>query len=247
MPRTGAWQQYVKVPAADLAPVPDDIDASAAVALVCNGVTAWQMLHRRAKVQSGQTVLVHGAGGGVGTLLTAMAVRHGVRVIGTASPAKHDTLRALGAMPVDYHVADLPAVVRALAPDGVHAVFDHIGGRSLDTGWSLLAPGGMLVSFDSSVEGYQSGQWFRPHVPAMRRVLGWQLRGLLGLTGGRRATMFYVRSGHAFRTDLATIFQLVRDGELCPRIAASYPMAKAAEAITELIERRTIGKVVLTA
>lgn len=245
MPRTGAWQQYVAVRATGLAAVPGDIDAGPAVALVCNGVTAWQMLHRRAKVRAGQTVLVHGAGGGVGTLLTTMAVHLGARVIGTASAGKHEALRKLGAEPVDYRAGDVRAAVRAIAPDGVDAVFDHIGGASLDTGWSLLAPGGTLVSFDSSVQGYQPGQWFRPHLPAIRRVLGWRLRGLFGLTKGRQATMFYVKPGADFRADLATMFDLVRAGLLDPQIAGTYPLAQASAAITELIARRTIGKLVL--
>jgi NADPH2:quinone reductase len=244
MPRVGAWQEYVTVPEGGLAPVPEDLDAPTAVSLVCNGVTAWQMLHRRARVRPGETVLVQGAGGGVGTVLTSLAVHHGARVIGTASPGKHDALRGLGAEPLDYR-GDLRAAVRGLAPNGVAAVFDHIGGTSLDLGWSLLARGGTLVSFDSSVQGYQPGQWFRPHVPAIRRVLAWKLRGLLGLTGGRRATMFYVRPGDAFREDLAALFDLVRKGVLRPAIAGTYPLAKAPAAITELMERRTLGKLVL--
>ncbi|MCE7081114.1 zinc-binding dehydrogenase [Streptomyces sp. ST2-7A] len=245
MPRTGAWQEYVAVPASGLARVPEDIPAATAVALVCNGVTAWQMLHRRARVRPGGTVLVQGAGGGVGSLLTAMAVRHGIRVIGTSSPAKHDALRAMGAEPVDYRGDDVAAAVRELAPDGVDAVFDHLGGRSLDTGWSLLAPGGTLVSFDSSVEGYEPGQWFRPHLPAMRRVMGWKLRRMLGRTGDRRATMYYVRPGDAYREDLEAMFKLVRTGELRPEIAGTYPLVKAADAVTELMNRRTVGKLVL--
>lgn len=244
MPRKGAWQEYVSVPASDVVVVPDGIDAAEAVALVCNGVTAWQMLHRRAKVRPGDAVFVHGAAGGVGTVLTALAVHHGAMVIGSASPGKHDLVRGLGAEPIDYR-GDVRAEVRRLAPDGVAAVFDHIGGRGLDTGWRLLAPGGTLVSFDSSVAGYRPGQWFRPHLPAIRRVLWWKLRGLLGTTGRRRATMYYVKPGPAFREDLARLFALAENGILRPSIGGRHPLDKAATALRELIAGGVSGKLVL--
>ncbi|WP_229397729.1 zinc-binding dehydrogenase [Micromonospora okii] len=244
MPRVGAWQEYAEVSAKSLAGVPEDLDAGEAVALVCNGVTAWQMLHRSARVRPGATVLVHGASGGVGTLLTQLAVRHGVRVIGTASPAKHDAVRALGAEPLDYR-DDVVAAVRKLAPRGVDAVFDHIGGAGLNAGWSLLAPGGTLVSYDSSVAGYRPGQWFRPHLPALRKVIGWNVAGLVGAARGRRARTYYVKPGPHFRDDLASLFTLVRDGVLRPTVARRYPLDEAGRAVRELIDGGVIGKLVL--
>ncbi|WP_208641441.1 zinc-binding dehydrogenase [Micromonospora arborensis] len=244
MPRIGAWQEYAEVTVRSLAPVPEDLDAGEVVALVCNGVTAWQMLHRSARVRPGGVVLVHGASGGVGTLLTQLSVRHGVRVIGTASPAKHDAVRALGGEPLDYR-DDVVAAVRRLAPGGVDAVFDHIGGAGLTAGWSLLAPGGTLVSYDSSVAGYQPGQWFRPHLPALRRVIGWNLAGLVGATRGRRARTYYVKPGPHFRDDLASLFSLVRDGALRPTVAQRYPLDEAGRAVRELIDGGVVGKLVL--
>lgn len=245
MPRTGAWQSHVELPAKVLVAVPEDIDMGEAVALVVNGVTAWQMLHRLARVRPGETVLVHGASGGVGTLLTALAVHHGARVIGTASPAKHEAVRALGAEPIDYRTPDLPAAVRRLAPGGVQAVFDHIGGPGLAVGWALLAPGGTLVSFDSAVTGYRAGQWLRPHLPAIRRTLGWKLQRLLGLTGGRNAKMYYVKPGKAFSADLTAMYELLRSGVLRPSIAGRHPLGDAGSAVRELVEGRAVGKLVL--
>lgn len=242
--RKGAWQEYVAVAASALAGVPADLDAGEAVALVCNGVTAWQMLHRIARVRDGETVLVHGASGGVGTVLTQLAVHQGARVIGTASRGKHDTVRALGAEPVDYR-DDVVAAVRALAPDGVDAVFDHIGGAGLAASWSLLAPGGNLVSYDSSVDGFMPGQWFRPHVPAMRRVVGWNLARLVGATRGRRAHLYYVRPGPKFQADMESLFALVREGVLKPRVGGRYPLGEAPTALRTLLEGRAVGKLVL--
>lgn len=129
--KTGGWASEVLLEAADLLPVPDGIDPVEAETLIVNGLTAWRMLHRIARVQQGQTILVLGANGGVGSTLVQLARLAGVRVIGTASARHHDAVRALGAAPVDYRDPDMPARVRELAPAGVEAVFDHVGGPGI--------------------------------------------------------------------------------------------------------------------
>jgi NADPH:quinone reductase-like Zn-dependent oxidoreductase len=113
--KVGGWASHVTVDAADAVAVPPGLDPAAAETVVLNGITAWQMLHRKARVKSGQTILVHGANGGVGSTLAQLARLAGVRVIGTAAPRHHDSLRDLGVIPVDYH-ADVPAAVREIAP-----------------------------------------------------------------------------------------------------------------------------------
>ncbi|MER7491073.1 zinc-binding dehydrogenase [Streptomyces pharetrae] len=246
MPRQGAWQRFVELPAKTLAAVPETLDAAVAVALVTNGVTAYQMLHRLTRLRPGHSVLVHGASGGVGALLTQLAVHHGLHVIGTASPAKHDAVRELGAQPLDYRTRDLAADVRALAPHGVQAVFDHIGGRGLDAGWRMLAHGGTLVSFDSSVAGYRPGQWFRPHLPALRRTVTRFLARLLGLTQGRRMSMYYIKPGPDFTADYAKLCRLATDGVLTPRIAGRHPLGGAVTAVRALLDGSSVGKHVLT-
>jgi len=161
---TGEWASHALLNAADLIPVPDGLDPAEVEAVLVNGVTAWQMLHRSARVRPGQTILVHGANGGVGTILAQLARHHGVRVIGTASPRHHDTLRGFGVEPVDYHDPGLMvADIRELAPGGVDAggvdaAFDNVGGESLRRSWELLAPKGTLVSYGmvSVVDGTQS-------------------------------------------------------------------------------------------
>ncbi len=84
--KVGGWASHVLVDAADVVPVPEGIGAAEAETVVVNGITAWQMLHRKARVRAGQTILVHGANGGVGTVLVQLAHAAGVHVIGTASP-----------------------------------------------------------------------------------------------------------------------------------------------------------------
>ena len=114
--KTGAWTGHALVQARDAIPVPAGVSAEHAEAVTVNGVTAWQMLHRAARVERGQTILVFGANGGVGGLLIQLAHHAGVRVIGAASPRHHDALRRDGVEPVDYNAPDLAETVRALAP-----------------------------------------------------------------------------------------------------------------------------------
>lgn len=138
--KVGGWADHIVLPATHLVPVPDGVDAAAAETAVVNGVTAWQLLHRLAKVRAGQTVLVHDAAGGVGGLLVQLACLAGARVIGTASAGKQDVIRALGAEPLDYRAVDLVAQVRARTPGGVDAVFDHLGARACTTRGSCSPP-----------------------------------------------------------------------------------------------------------
>lgn len=94
--KVGGWATHVLVDAADVVPVPAGVEAAEAETLVVNGITAWQMLHRKARIRAGGTIVVHGANGGVGTVLVQLARAHGMRVIGTASARHHDALRQQG-------------------------------------------------------------------------------------------------------------------------------------------------------
>ncbi|MCP2261545.1 NADPH2:quinone reductase [Streptoalloteichus tenebrarius] len=241
MTRFGAWSELVEVPARHLVPVPEEVDAGEAVALVTNGVTAWQMAHRAARVKAGDTVLVQGAAGGVGTLLAQFAGAVGARVIGTASAGKHDALRELGVEPVDYR-GDLASAVRRLAPEGLDAVFDHVGGQGIRALWPLLRRGGTLVSYGSRSTLKDEGHPLRPYLPLAARVLAWSL-----LPNGRRAKFYYVRPTATFRSDLKTVLSLLRDGELDARVAHRLPLDRAAEALGLLVDGGVTGKVVLDA
>ncbi|MER6396813.1 medium chain dehydrogenase/reductase family protein [Kitasatospora sp. NPDC001603] len=249
MTKTGGWASHVALDAADLVEVPDGVGAAEAETAVVNGLTAWQMLHRKARVRAGQTVLVHGANGGVGSVLVQLALGAGARVIGTASGRHHDALRALGVTPVDYRREDVPARVRELAPGGVDAVFDHVGGRGITDSWRLLAPGGTLVSYGSAATRDAEGSKQLPVLALLGRVWLWNL-----LPNGRHAYFYNVWASRAFtpnrfrarlRADLSQVFAALHRGEITARIAAELPLARAAEAM-RLAESGTVaGKVVL--
>ena len=241
--QTGSWADRVALHAAELAPVPDGLDPAEAVAAVTNGVTAWQMLHRATKVRPGQTVLVHGASGGVGTLLVQLARLAGAEVIGTASASKHDYVRALGAVPVDYRHEDVPKRVRELSPGGVDAVFDHVGGPGLVDSWRMLRRGGTLVTYGSASTLGDAGHRLKPYAPILGRVLLWG-----AMPNGKRATFYYVqRWPKHFQEDLTTVLLLLAEGKIEAHATTRMPLEKAAEALGFLVSGGASGKVVLVA
>jgi NADPH:quinone reductase-like Zn-dependent oxidoreductase len=217
--------------------------------MVVNGMTAWQMLHRVAKVRSGQTVLVLGANGGVGSTLVQLARAAGARVIGTASPRHHDAVRELGAIPLDYRTPDLPDRVRELAPSGVDAVFDHVGGPGIVDSYRLLAPGGALVAYGTASTRDHEGSSRLPVLRLFLRLLWWN-----ALPNGRSASFFNIWAGlrnkakfqAMLRHDLAQVFALLANGTLRPQVAARIPLTDIAIAM-RLAESGTVtGKIVLT-
>jgi len=248
--KVGSWASHVVLDAADVVPVPDGLGAEEAETAVVNGITAWQMLHRKARVRAGQTILVHGANGGVGSLLVQLAAQAGVRVIGTASERHHEALRRLGVTPIDYRTEDISARVRELAPEGVDAVFDHVGGASVPASWKLLARGGTLVSYGSAATRDDEGSKQLPVLKILARVMVWN-----SLPNGRNAYFFNVWAGRSFaknrfrarlREDLTQVFAALKDGTITAQVAARLPLSRVAEAL-RLAESGTVaGKVVLT-
>ena len=253
--KTGGWTTAALLTAADLVEVPDGIGPDEAETVIVNGLTAYQMLHRSAKVRAGQTVLVTGAAGGVGSVLVQLAREAGARVIGTASPRHHEALRALGVQPIDYRDPELAARVRELAPDGVDAVFDHLGGASVSLSYRLLNRTGTLVSYSIAAAHDGTRPILLDFLPLLAKLAFWN-----HLPTHKHASFYDIWAGagkpdsakrEAFRarlrTDLTHVFGLLRDGVLTAKIAARFPLNEAAEAM-ELAEssgRTAVGKIIL--
>ena len=247
--KTGAWTGHAVVAARDSVLVPEAVSSQDAETVVANGATAWQMLHRVARVEPRQTILVFGANGGVGGILIQLALHHGVRVIGAASPRHHAALLAAGVIPIDYADPDLAAHVRQTAPGGVDAVFDNIGGANTRICFDLLARGGTLVSYAiiGAVSG--TGSLAAPFLRAIGQTLL-----LTALPNRRRAKFYDLWSGHRFRptrfrrhleADLGQVFTLLQNGSITANIAARFPLTEVVAAL-ELAESRTLnGKVIL--
>jgi len=233
----GANAERVNVPEEWLVPVPSEIDPAEAVSLILNYVTAWQLLHRVAKVQRGQRILVHGAAGGVGTALLQLGRLEGLEMFGTASPGKHALVRELGAVPIDYRSEDFVARVWALTRDGVDAVFDPIGGNHLSRSHRTLRRGGTLVSYGASsaleLGAREAGLTFL--------LVGWYKL----LPDGRRAAFYGIGDRKTIREDLTRLLALRLEGKLAPIIGARLPLSEARRAHEMLEARAVAGKIVL--
>jgi NADPH:quinone reductase-like Zn-dependent oxidoreductase len=142
--QNGTFAEKVAVPVRAVAKIPSGLGFAPAGALPLAGLTAEQLLDA-VEVSKDDTVLVHNAAGGVGSFAVQLAARRGARVIGTASPGRHDFVRSLGGEPVEYGDG-LAQRVRALAPHGVDAALDLIGGEALDATPDLLATSGRVGS-----------------------------------------------------------------------------------------------------
>ena len=247
--KTGAWAERVVLPAGDLAPVPDGVDPVDAETAIVNGLTAWRMLHRAARVQPGGTIVVLGAAGGVGSLLVQLAVDAGIRVIGVAGTRQQDSVRALGAIPVDYRADDVPARVREMAPDGVAAVFDHVGGGGIEASWRMLARGGTLVSYGSAATKDDPGNARLPVLKLLARLTAWNL-----LPNGRHAHFFNLWAGRRLRParyraqvreDLAGLFATPPGGPDHRAGRSPLPLTDAAAALRFAEQGGNTGKVAL--
>lgn len=245
---TGAWATDVVVAASDLIHVPEELDPAEAETLIVNGITAWQMLHRVARVAAGGTIVVLGANGGVGSTLVQLARNAGIAVIGTAAARHHDFVRSLGATPVDHRAPDPAARIRRIAPDGVDAVFDHVGGAGIRDSWRLLRRGGTLVSYGTAATKDVAGASQLPILILFARLLLWN-----ALPNGRRARFYNFWAGRRNRAafqgrlqeDSGHVLDLLAAGTLTAHIAGRIPLADAARAM-ELAESHTVGgKVIL--
>lgn len=160
----GSVAEYMPVPVRAATRKPENLSFEAAAALPLAGLTALQTLER-AGVSEGQTVLIHGAAGGVGSFGVQLARLRGARVVGTASERNHDYLRELGAEPVVYGEGLVPAA-RGLVPEGFDVIIDFVGGTTLDSTRDLLADGGVVASIADARARTEFGGhyvWVRPN------------------------------------------------------------------------------------
>lgn len=246
--KTGSWATHVTVDVGDLVAVPDGLDPVAAETLIVNGVTAWRMLHRVASATEGEWIVVLGAAGGVGSVLVQLARDAGIQVIGVGSTAQQESIAGMGATPVDYRTEDVAARVAQLAPGGVGAVFDHVGGEGIVASWRMLAPGGTLVSYGTAATKDEPGNPRLPILKLFGRLAIWN-----ALPNRRRAKFFNVWAGRRrlerfrqeFRGDLEDVLALARDGRIAGPVAARFPLSETASALRLAEQGGLVGKVVI--
>ena len=232
---TGGYAQKVVVPEAMLVPVPDTVSDDQAAAMLLQGLTAHALVHRCARLEPGETVVVEAAGGGTGSLAVQLAKRQGARVIGLASsPEKRALAERLGAdATADSRADDLEAaILEANEGNKVDAVLEMAGGTMFEASMRTLAPFGRMVSF-----GIASGEQNEVATGALMRrshaVVGFWLVHLLS-------------DPPAVAGAIAELFGAVEMGDLEIVIGGVRPLSEAKSVHDDLAARRTQGKICST-
>lgn len=216
----GAYAAQLVVPAAALVPKPAALDWAQAGGLMLTGATAWHLL-AATNVHEGDTVLIHGAAGGVGLMAVQLAAARGASVVATASPARHDFLRELGAHPVAYGTG-LAERVRAAAPGGIDVALDLVGtDEAVDVSLVLVGDRARIATIAAFARGPAAGIKLLGNGPGADP--GTQIRD-------------------AARMELA---RLAEDGKIRVFVTQTFPLADAAAAHRAIMGGHATGKIVL--
>ncbi len=209
----GAQAEYCVAPAAALAPKPTSLDYALAAVVPMSALTAWQGLFEHGRLKTGERVLIHGAAGAVGGFAVQLAHWRGAHVIGTASSENLEFVRQLGADEViDYRTTPFETVAR-----DTDVIFDTVGGETLERSWSVLKPGGRVVTVAT-----------QSSTSADQRV---------------RDAFFIMQQNGA---QLLEIARLIDAGQLQPpTVAASFWLAQAREAYARALQGHLHGKIAL--
>ena len=254
LPIHGAYAEFVCLPQRALVPVPPGLDPAEAVCLILNYVTAYQMLHRSAKVRAGQRVLIHGASGGVGTALLQLGRLAGLEMYGTCSSRGASAVAELGGIPIDYQHQDFVKEVHSLRNPGVDAVFEGIGGTHIWRSRKALRPGGKVVAYgltgSLSAGRRASGRSGRRNRFGPVAIFGLFIAAGWVLPGRRRVVLYSIQTlmrlkPALFRQDLVALFDLLQQRKVKPLIARRFPLAEARQAHELLGKGGVSGKIVL--
>jgi synaptic vesicle membrane protein VAT-1 len=249
--RNGAHSDVVCVPDGQAFAIPHGKGFTEAAAIPVNYVTAYHILFRAATIRPGERVLVHMAAGGLGTAaLQLCRTVDGVETFGTASAAKHAALLEEGCThPIDYHTTDYAKEIRRLTGgEGIDVVLDPLGGADSRKGLKLLRPGGRLVTY-----GFANLSTGHRRNPArlLRQLASVPLLTPLQLMSANKAVAGVHIGRLIDRMDLLTqelteVLALWAAGTITPRIDATYPFAKAADAHRRILSHGNTGKIILT-
>jgi len=252
--RFGGQAELVTVPASQALPLPERLSFEQGAAFPVNFGTAYAALVVVGSLREGTRVLVHAAAGGVGIAATQIARNAGAEVFGTASPAKHEAIRAQGvAHPIDYRNHDFETeVMRITDGEGVDLVIDALGPTSFRKDYRLLRPGGRLVMYGISEASTERGR----DIPAMLKSLAkmplatipwWKSLALMNENKGifgLNMLKWWDREGSLDRLTEPLMADL-EAGRLEPVVAEAFPFERAGDAHRFIAERRNVGKVVL--
>ena len=246
MPVIGSYTQYLCVDANRVITAPEGLDPAQAVAMILSYTTAYQMLTRIREFKPGQSILVHAAGGAVGTAVLDLAQMMGITAYGTASSGKHGLVKEFNGIPIDYQADDFVESINTLTDGkGVDAVFDTIGGKSWSRSYSCLAKGGTLIAFGALQMTTGEEQLPSLLLGFLKLLVLWKL-----LPNGKKSIFYNIqkdreKNPQLFAEDLQTLFAMLKEGRLKPAIAGKRPLEDAVE-IHHLIDRADVpGKMIL--
>lgn len=231
----GCYAEFVAADARYVFPVPDDVDFDAAAALPVNYLTAWHMLHTMARTSPGESVLMKGAAGGVGTAVAQLGRLAGLRLLGTASTTeKADFARSQGYQQVVLHPDENVAQHARdfTAGTGIDLVLDPVAGRAFVQDFELVAPFGQIVWFGMAAGMPEANliNLLLDNAPKSPRV------GFFSL---------YSVAPPLLASSLEILFDHLRRGEVSPHIHTTLPLADAGAAQQMLEDRKVMGKVIL--
>jgi NADPH:quinone reductase-like Zn-dependent oxidoreductase len=240
--QTGGYAEYSCWPQDALTPVGNDIDPAKLICLTLNYITAYVLIVRVGELSAGQHVLVHGAGGGMGTAMLDLCRMMGIQAFGTASQGKHELVKGLGGIPIDYQREDFVEVVNR--EGGVDMVVDHIGGSHLVRSFKCLRPEGTLVSTSSYAAALgQSGM--------LESLVGLIRLQFWNLWPNRRSallfdvTTYYKKNPGMYNQDLQVLIDHLVARQLNPVLDTTFPMEEGKQALEYLRDGKAKGKVVL--
>ena len=236
----GTWAEFVVIDADALAPAPRSISLAQAASLPVVALTAWQSLVTIGRLQPGQTVLVHGGAGGVGSAVIQLAKHLGATVATTASASSAETVRQLGAdIIIDYRSEDF---VQRLAEIPVDIVVDTQGGEITSRSFQVLRPGGIVVGIAGTPDPSLADQaGAGPLVKVALSALSLKVRRQARKLGVRYRFLFIEPDGEALRT----IAGLVDDGVIQPVVDRILPFEQTLAALDQLLAGGTRGKVLV--
>jgi len=236
-PAFGGYAEYLYLPESRLVPVPSSLDPIEAAPVVLNYLTAYQSLHRRARVKAGDRVLIIGASGGCGTAFLDLGRLAGLKMYGIASGSKSSIVSQFGAIPIDYRKEDFVEVLRRAEPHGVDFIFDGMGGDYIHRAFPLLRRDGVLVEYGNP--------------GSLRATLCTLARSLLPnpLSNGKKLKIYgaglVLFRRKPFLEDWAILFRWLADGKIQPVISGRFPLLEAAQANALLEEGKVVGNLVL--
>ncbi len=248
MPHFGGYADVIALPAEQVFKIPQRMSFEEAAAMPVAYLTAYNMMLFTGNTRPGSSILIHSAAGGVGLAAIQLAKTRGCTILGTASPSKHDFLRAQGCHhPIDS-AGDYAGAVRAIVRDrGVDLILDPVGGKSWTEGYDLLAPCGRLVAFGLSAAAAGKKRSLIHAVSQVMRIKKYSPMSLMS----DNKTVGGTNMGHLFsRLDLLTpqfeaLLALYDAGQIAPRVDKTFRFDDAPAAHHYLHDRKAIGKVLL--